>query len=169
MAFLCGFFGLAIFPCLFYYDEALRRSTGDEALRKDESSESSEFRQMPSDLLELRTARTDAKFVRSHDASLFLKRNELPQCVVTVGDTKCEYPKKALSPECCKAYQEEVCYGFKERNNTFRNKPPCDELDLSKKPSLDACKTIKEQVYIHIVSFKCIKAAITKTIRDNRK
>eukprot|EP00928_Gymnodinium_smaydae_P010641 TRINITY_DN1400_c0_g2_i2.p1 TRINITY_DN1400_c0_g2~~TRINITY_DN1400_c0_g2_i2.p1 ORF type:complete len:511 (-),score=116.47 TRINITY_DN1400_c0_g2_i2:205-1593(-) len=65
MASLRGFFGLAISLCLFYYDEALRRDADDEDLS---SRESSEFRKVSSDLLELRDARTNAKSVRSHDA-----------------------------------------------------------------------------------------------------
>eukprot|EP00928_Gymnodinium_smaydae_P023710 TRINITY_DN1945_c0_g1_i5.p1 TRINITY_DN1945_c0_g1~~TRINITY_DN1945_c0_g1_i5.p1 ORF type:complete len:290 (-),score=36.76 TRINITY_DN1945_c0_g1_i5:106-924(-) len=158
MAFLCGFFGLAIFPCLFYYDEALRRSTGDEALRKDESSE---FRQIPSDLLELRSARTDAKLVRSHDASLVFKGNQ-PRCKVTVGNTTCEYPGRSLSPDCCKTEQELVCYGFKERNIAFWTQPPCDKLNLERNPSMKACKNLKDGLYLmkNKEGMECMKAKL---------
>eukprot|EP00928_Gymnodinium_smaydae_P023707 TRINITY_DN1945_c0_g1_i2.p1 TRINITY_DN1945_c0_g1~~TRINITY_DN1945_c0_g1_i2.p1 ORF type:complete len:169 (-),score=22.49 TRINITY_DN1945_c0_g1_i2:148-603(-) len=151
MAFLCGFFGLAIFPCLFYYDEALRRNTGDE-------------------VLELRAARTDAKLVRSHDASLGFK-DQQPHCNVTVGDTTCEYPGRSLSPGCCKAYQEEVCYGFKERDVTFWTQPPCDKLNLYRKPSLKPCMNFGDHWYIHNneQGYKCLKAAISKTIQDKPK
>eukprot|EP00928_Gymnodinium_smaydae_P023714 TRINITY_DN1945_c1_g3_i1.p1 TRINITY_DN1945_c1_g3~~TRINITY_DN1945_c1_g3_i1.p1 ORF type:complete len:246 (-),score=41.67 TRINITY_DN1945_c1_g3_i1:156-893(-) len=124
MAFRGGFFVLASFPCLFYYDEALRRNQNDEAMTSDKSTE---FRQTSSDLLELRNARTDAKLMRSHDASLFLKGpKKIEGCRVKVGDTTCEFEGQFLV-DCCKQHQAEVCSDF--RNYSVTSMPPhCDEF-----------------------------------------
>eukprot|EP00928_Gymnodinium_smaydae_P100166 TRINITY_DN9762_c0_g1_i1.p1 TRINITY_DN9762_c0_g1~~TRINITY_DN9762_c0_g1_i1.p1 ORF type:complete len:261 (-),score=45.75 TRINITY_DN9762_c0_g1_i1:125-907(-) len=134
MAYHCGFFGLAIFPCLFYYDEALRRDAHAEALHSDASSE---LRQMSSDQLELRDARIDAKL----DASLYFKRGAKKSegeskfqaekmsegCRVKVGDTHCEFAGP-FSSECCELQQAEVCVEL-EREYLNVSYPVCDKIN----------------------------------------
>eukprot|EP00928_Gymnodinium_smaydae_P023712 TRINITY_DN1945_c0_g3_i1.p1 TRINITY_DN1945_c0_g3~~TRINITY_DN1945_c0_g3_i1.p1 ORF type:complete len:192 (-),score=27.90 TRINITY_DN1945_c0_g3_i1:174-749(-) len=170
MAFLRGFFGLVIFLCLFYCDEALRRDVGDESFRDNESSA---FGHVSSDLLELRAARTDAKLVRSHETSLsskaskdskaFKGKNKKRRCKVKVGDTTCEFPGRSLSPKCCNEIQKKVCHGFKEQNVIlYVKKRPCNKLNLERAPSMKACKNLKDGLYLKTnkEGEKCMKGAV---------
>eukprot|EP00928_Gymnodinium_smaydae_P094337 TRINITY_DN7906_c1_g1_i6.p1 TRINITY_DN7906_c1_g1~~TRINITY_DN7906_c1_g1_i6.p1 ORF type:complete len:266 (+),score=23.55 TRINITY_DN7906_c1_g1_i6:171-968(+) len=131
MASLCGVFGLAIFLCLFYYNEALRRDSNVEALGSDESVE---LRQMSSDLVEHRGVRTNAKL----DTSFVSKRGgeggkkkqkekgkggNKPQGTKgkkSEGTSVCPLKNltgmcqmEGLSPACCEQHQHSKCEKYK--------------------------------------------------------
>eukprot|EP00928_Gymnodinium_smaydae_P081333 TRINITY_DN6487_c0_g3_i1.p1 TRINITY_DN6487_c0_g3~~TRINITY_DN6487_c0_g3_i1.p1 ORF type:complete len:351 (+),score=45.37 TRINITY_DN6487_c0_g3_i1:48-1055(+) len=131
MASLCGFFGLVIF-LYFYYAEAVRRQVVDEALS---SNESAELRQLSSDLLELRDARTNTKLVRSHDASLFFKNGGVKKQEEFTGARLCHVKVvndfvevENLSAPCCKGNQAWVCSKFKTYRENWTH-PSCDKLN----------------------------------------
>eukprot|EP00928_Gymnodinium_smaydae_P057961 TRINITY_DN4118_c0_g1_i1.p1 TRINITY_DN4118_c0_g1~~TRINITY_DN4118_c0_g1_i1.p1 ORF type:complete len:350 (+),score=104.61 TRINITY_DN4118_c0_g1_i1:82-1131(+) len=130
MASRYGKLGLAIYPCLFHFDGAVRRDTDMEG--EDMGADASlERRQSSSGQLELREVKAHATLV---DTSMFWKKGKPTKCTVKVAYTECKF--ESLTPACCEEQQAKVCYDFKDVTTSWKS-PLCDKFkgraaDMSK-------------------------------------